>query len=576
MVKKHLSLIITCVVLAVAFVLGGCILITPAPSADTQGFSAQNALSCLQEIAKQPHSVFDTEAHENVRLYIKQTLTDMGLNVEEHNWAKEDLDYMGALNSDNTLDKTKPITYDIKNLWVTIPGKSQTGVLLMAHYDSRGHSARAGELGNSYGAADDGFGVVTLLEIARLYSQVPSDQLETSIYICFTDAEETGMYGSLQESLTNEIVKNNVNFVINVEARGVAGPAYMFETSKNNIKVVDLYAKANLPMTYSVATAVYSVMTNFTDFTSMLDIGKQGINFSTLDNINYYHVPSDNLSNISTSSMQHYGSQIMPILKEYTSNAKYADVNYFDATQDAVFFNVLPGVLARYSETAAIVFTLLGIAVFAVALVFMIIRKKISAKRFGVAMAVVLASVVGAALVGFVISYLTALIVGNPWNLTYLRVNGAGVPFALTFILVLAGELLFCFKIIGKSQTSATEYLTAGVAWNLLFATVTTFALAGASFLFFWPALLGAVVLLVRAFTENGIASHVLCSVTNTIALLIFVPLLYSLFIAVTAGGLLALALLFAFALSVVLPASFLQSDIVLPFKEHKTAEANA
>lgn len=123
MVKKHLSLIITCVVLAVAFVLGGCILITPAPSADTQGFSAQNALSYLQEIAKQPHSVFDTEAHENVRLYIKQTLTDMGLNVEEHNWAKEDLDYMGALNSDNTLDKTKPITYDIKNLWVTIPGK---------------------------------------------------------------------------------------------------------------------------------------------------------------------------------------------------------------------------------------------------------------------------------------------------------------------------------------------------------------------------------------------------------------------------------------------------------------------
>ena len=562
--------------LAVAFVLGGCILITPAPSADTQGFSAQNALSYLQEIAKQPHSVFDTEAHENVRLYIKQTLTDMGLNVEEHNWAKEDLDYMGALNSDNTLDKTKPITYDIKNLWVTIPGKSQTGVLLMAHYDSRGHSARAGELGNSYGAADDGFGVVTLLEIARLYSQVPSNQLETSIYICFTDAEETGMYGSLQESLTNEIVKNNVNFVINVEARGVAGPAYMFETSKNNIKVVDLYAKANLPMTYSVATAVYSVMTNFTDFTSMLDIGKQGINFSTLDNINYYHVPSDNLSNISTSSMQHYGSQIMPILKEYTSNAKYADVNYFDATQDAVFFNVLPGVLARYSETAAIVFTLLGIAVFAVALVFMIIRGKISAKRFGVAMAVVLASVVGAALVGFVISYLTALIVGNPWNLTYLRVNGAGVPFALTFILVLAGELLFCFKKIGKSQTSATEYLTAGVAWNLLFATVTTFALAGASFLFFWPALLGAVVLLVRAFAENGIASHVLCSVTNAIALLIFVPLLYSLFIAVTAGGLLALALLFAFALSVVLPASFLQSNIVLPFKEHKTAEANA
>ena len=154
MVKKHISLIITCAVLAVFFVLGCCTLITPSVKEDDNGFSAAKAMEYLSVIAKEPHSVFDTEAHERVRLYLKQTLSDMGLTVEEHNWNKEDLDYTGALNDDNTLDKTKPITYDVKNLWVEIPGKSKTGVLLMAHYDSRGHSARAGELGNSYGAAD--------------------------------------------------------------------------------------------------------------------------------------------------------------------------------------------------------------------------------------------------------------------------------------------------------------------------------------------------------------------------------------------------------------------------------------
>ncbi len=562
MLKKYISLVITASVLVIAFVLGGSILAIPTATDNTKYFSATNALNYLKNIASEPHSVFDTQAHENVRLYLKQTLTDMGLTVEEHNWSKDELDFMGALASDGTLDKTQPITYDIKNLWVEIPGKSKTGVLLMAHYDSRGHIGRAGELGNSYGAADDGFGVVTLLEIARLYANVAPQQLETSIYICFTDAEETGMLGSILEARDNQTIQQHVNFVINVEARGVTGPAYMFETSKNNQKVMELYAKAGMPMTYSVATAVYSIMTNYTDFTSMLEIDKAGINFSTLDNINYYHVPQDNLSNINVNSIQHYGSQIMPIIEEYTSNAKYADINYFDAQQDAVFFNILPGVLAKYTSATAVVWLVIAVAIFAFAVALLIIKKSISLKRTLIALSVVLASVIGAAVVGFVISYLTALIVGYPWNLTNLRVKGSGVPFALSFIIVLGLELWFCIKKFGKNTARATEYLVAGTFWNMLFAIVTTFALSGASFMFVWTALLAAVVLLVRTLTPNAILHHVVCSFTNAVALLIFVPLLYSLFIAVTTGGLLALTLLFAFAMSILLPNTFLQMQI--------------
>ena len=44
------------------------------------------------------------------------------------------------------------------------------GILLVAHYDSRGNIKRAGELAESYGAGDDGYGVVTLLEIMRYFS----------------------------------------------------------------------------------------------------------------------------------------------------------------------------------------------------------------------------------------------------------------------------------------------------------------------------------------------------------------------------------------------------------------------
>ncbi len=561
MKSKRFSLTIMTAVLIVAFVLGACILITPAASADTASFSAENAASYLKVISSKPHSVFDTEAHEEVRQYLKKTLTDMGLTVEEHDWNKEDLDFKGALNEDGTLDKTKPIEYDIHNLWVSIPGKSETGMLLLAHYDSRGHtSADRGE-GGSYGAADDGFGVVTLLELARLYSSVPKEQLETSLYFCFTDAEETGMFGAKLEARDNQVIKNNVNFVMNVEARGVRGPAFMFETSKKNERVMELYAKAKLPATYSVATAVYSVMTNFTDFTAMLDIGKAGVNFSTLDNINYYHVPEDNFSNISKDSIQHYGEQIVPMIEEYTSDAKYADMNYFDGEKDAVFFNILPGVLARYSEDTAIYLTALGVLLYAVALAVAFRAGKLSAKGFFVALAVVLGSMVGAAAVGFGISYLAALIVGNPWNLTYLRMPAAGVPLAVSFAVVFVLELVFCFKKFTKKNTSAADFLAAALGWNVVLAALTTFTLSGASFLFFWPAFVGAAALIVYASVQNYALRHLFFSLANFVTLLIYVPLIYALFLAVTIGGLLALNLLFAIALSVVLPVAFMQGS---------------
>src|SRR5699024_1533325 len=182
--------------------------------------------------------------------------------------------------------------------------------------------------------------------------------------------------------------------VINVEARGVKGPAYMFESSKNNGKVIELYNKASLPMTYSVATAVYSVMTNFTDFTTMLEIGKAGINFSTLDNINYYHVPEDNLSNIDVNSIQHYGEQILPIINEYTSDAKYADMNYFDDTQDAVFFNILPGVLAVYSETTAVVLAIVAVVAFLLAVILLKVKGLLSIRKMLLALAIIFGTIV--------------------------------------------------------------------------------------------------------------------------------------------------------------------------------------
>ncbi len=563
MKTKYINWIVIACVMVVSFILGICIMCLPSSSNDLNGFSAENAANYLKTISQKPHSVFDAENHEEVRLYLLNTLKGFGYEVEEHNWTPEEHQFSDNLSPDGMLENDRPVSYDLKNLWVKIAGKSDVGMLLMAHYDSRGHATRTGEIPGSYGAADDGYGVSVLLEIARLYKD-KQGQLQNSIYLCFTDAEETGLYGSEMEAKTNSVLKEKVNFVMNIEARGVKGPVYMFETSTKNKNVIKLYQNANMPFAYSLATAVYTVMPNFTDFSSTLDIGKAGINFAVLDNLYYYHTPDDNYSNINKSSIQHYGSQIMPIIKEYTENAKYGVMNYFDANEDCIFFNILPTVLAVYSDTFAIVIAILGIIAFGVMIYFAYVKGKIRVKQLLIALGIVFGAMIASAVFGFIMSYLVALFAGVPWKLTYVRVICSGIPFALSFAIVLGLIIWFAVKKFGKDALSKFEYMTAGAFISLLFGFVTTFALSGASFLFFWPAFIATISLLVNCFTDNFYANHALLSLNAIIILLLNVPLLYSLFLAITVGGQLALNLLFVMPLAILIPSVFMQKDLML------------
>ncbi len=358
---KKIKSIVATLVLALSFLVSLFILFTPRPANDDLGFSAVRAASYISEISREPHATSDLEAHERVRLYLKGQLeTFVGVsNVSEMNYAKETVD--------------PDCDYDVKNLLATIPGTSATGILLVAHYDSRGHIGRAGELGRSYGAADDGYGLATLLEVARLYGQ---KNLQNSIYILMTDAEETGLYGA-KMSAQETALMDNVGFVINVEARGIQGAAYMFETSINNDKVISFFHKAELPVSYSIATAVYTVMPNMTDFTEFLAIGKQGVNFAVLDGLYYYHTPLDNYTNINLSSIQHYGSQIVPLVEEYVSHSQYSNVDYFTASQNRVFFNLLPNVFISYTETVAIVINIVLKIAFITLLSFLLFTKRL-------------------------------------------------------------------------------------------------------------------------------------------------------------------------------------------------------
>jgi len=534
---RRLNGVIVTIVVLLSFLLSTFVLFTPIPTNDETGFSAVQAAAHIAELSREPHSVFDREAHEDVRQYIKAQFEDYvgAPNVTEMNYAAADVD--------------PDIDYPIENLLAVIPGASEKGILLVAHYDSRGHVGRSGELGRSFGAADDGYGIAALLEIARLYGE---RDLENSIYLLATDGEETGLYGAGMAAA--EAFMDDVHFVINIEARGVDGAAYMFETSKQNAAIIDFYRNAELPVSYSIATAVYSVMPNMTDFTEFVAVGKPGINFAVLKGLFYYHTPHDEYINIDLSSIQHYGSQIVPLVETFVTDPAYADPAALDSDQDAIFFTILPGWLVSYSETAGLVMTLVAFVLFGLLVILLWKKKDLKPLHVLKYAGFVFALVVVAFLSGLLLGNVIAFFGKTPYSLTYVRMEGDGLPTIIILLGCLADLYLILRAFIRRESLVAV--MLGGILVNLVLAVATGLTLSGASFLFFVPAAICLASLYVNAFVQNRIVRHVVLGQNIFWNMLLAVPLLYSLYLALTVGGLPALLVILVIDASVWLPAA--------------------
>jgi len=555
---------LTYLVSAVSILASLFVLHTPTPKSVTEagsdGFSAANALKHIEVISRKPHSVFDQDpngtygdSHGEVRAYIIDQLETYisPTAVTEYIYSHAELEAeVGA-----TIDDYDG---DIHNVFAKIEGQSDTAIMLVAHYDSRGHVGRAGELGRSYGAADDGYGVATMLEIARIFGK--NATLENSIYLLFTDAEEIGLYGAVMAA-TEPAIMDDVGFVINIEARGIKGASYMFETSAQNDKVIEFYRNAQYPVAYSLATAVYRVMPNYTDFSIFLGAGKQGINFAVLDSLDYYHTPADNYPNIDLSSIQHYGEQILPLVNEFVSDAKYAALDYFVGAQDYVFFTFMPNWMISYSELAGNVIAFIILAGLIGLIVYKTLKKQFSLKAYGIAVGGIFGSIAGFGIVGYLLARIIAWIGSVPFSLTYTKLTGVG-PVVLV---VLAAAAFLLFWLLGRkfAKRHLVEVVLAGVTFNLILALATGFTLSGASFLFMVPALTGLVAIIVATFVKWKPAVFGVYTLTQFVNIVLLLPILYSLYIALTIGALPVFLVILTIAGSVFIPVIRLQESVI-------------
>ncbi len=162
------------------------------------------------------------------------------------------------------------------------------------------------------------------------------------------------------------------------------------------------------------------------------------------------------------------------------------------------------------------------------------------------------------AISGLYLSQLIAFIARVPWSLTYVRMVGSDIP-ALLIIVGVITLLTWLTKRFLKAPEEKISLMIAAIFFNLLLATVTGFMLSGASFLFMVPAFTGLLSLYGETFIKHRIIKQVILSQNLIWPTLILVPLLFSLYLALTIGGLLALLVILLLSISIMIPSFLLQ-----------------
>jgi len=311
------------VALIVALIVGGAIAWAslrpppPAPAAAPPGaFSAERAMVDDRAIAPAAHPI-GSEANHKVRDYLVGRMTELGLSPQVR---------PGVAAYASPRAKGVFLGGEVQDILGVLPGRdrSQPAVALMAHYDS---------VPDSSGAADDGAGVVSALEIIRALKTkgVPA----RDVMVLFTDGEEAGLLGA-DAFFNRDPAARHIGFLINMEARGDAGRVQMFQTGPGNGATIAMMRKAApRPQSSSLTVFIYQHMPNDTDFTISRKAGIAGLNYAFSGRQFDYHSPTSIPATLDQGSLQDMGQQVLavaqaaafaPALPARTPDVAYSEV----------------------------------------------------------------------------------------------------------------------------------------------------------------------------------------------------------------------------------------------------------
>ena len=337
-------------------VAGLSVLILPSPTpttADPTTFSAERAMASINRLADEPHSVLRREAHDRARDDVIGMFSDLGYTADVHSdplfdfSIPEDKETFDMLSTEQQA-ALKDATAD--TIVVDVPGKSERTMALMAHYDSATVEAdengqQSITAGTSHGAGDDGYGVAAIVEALRAI-KAEGRQPENSLKIVITDGEEIGLVGARNEMRHHRADYDNVDLVLNLEARGMSGPAFMFETSPNNSAVAGYFlSHVKQPVSNSLLPSLYARMPNGTDMATVIPEGFTVLNIAAIGEADHYHHATDAPRYVNHSTLQHYGDQVLGLTRAWAFEGHAPTLT---ANGDLHFFQLWRGLTVRY------------------------------------------------------------------------------------------------------------------------------------------------------------------------------------------------------------------------------------
>lgn len=380
----------------------------------------------------------------------------------------------------------------LKNLIVHIPANAAktTGeaIMFMGHFDS---------VPMGQGAFDDGIACATMLEAIRYYldKMASGYTITNDLVFCFVNGEEYGLYGShafMDEFKGFNNVVERIKFGTNLESRGTSGTLIMFETADNNYKTMKLFSEINKNIfTCSIATMVYDMMPNGTDFSNFKEV-YQGLNMANIGGGEDYHTQNDAPENLDFVCLSQQAQIVDAIIEKLGSY----NLGQLDDTEDsAVFFSYLNLTTVVYDHTAAIIIAALALVLLVANVILSrVYRKNKNAGRTTKAVLAIVAGLILSAGVTYAFYYLFQLIaalfgvidIHMVGTITYSNV-AIVVGIGLTALAVSVLTTHFAtkwLKIERRDMTRAFAYIHA------VLGIVLSFVLPDASYLFVFSGLL--------------------------------------------------------------------------------------
>ncbi len=456
----------------------------PAINTDN-AFNTERAFQRLAVILgdETPHPV-DSAANDRVRERLRRQISALGFEpvvTDEFHCAPRRAGRVNCARVQNVA------------FWVTPPGPNT--VVLMSHYDS----SPAGP-----GAADDGIGVAASLEIAAV---LKPRQFSRPLLVLITDGEEAGLLGASAFVANNPLAKQ-VGAVVNMEARGVKGPALLIQTSQPNGRDLNvLGARAVRPMASSLNAGVYDLLPNDTDMTVFLDLDIDAANYAISHGAPFYHTPRDNLANLDQRALAHMGMNALAATETFLAQTGT------EPEGARLYTDIFARFIISTPVISGLLFMLFG-GVMAGAVIFQkrrdeAIIRAVSAPLFAVILGLVLA------MAG---TWLVATI--RPEN-----VFGGAHPWALRGVhgasALLAGCLVYGFWV---RTASPTVLLASAWVWFAILG-LALFALVPGATIMFAPSLLIFGIAAVLALLKRPVASGILAIIGTLIFAIIALPL---------------------------------------------------